>query len=283
MTDRNQLVVRSVLDDAAARRDSATANATTRKLGTFYATCMDSTAAESQGVTPVAPLLQQIDRISTRASLMPEVAALQIDGVNALFGYDAAPDPHQADRYMAWLRQGGLGLPDRDYYTRRGSAADSIRRQYLVHIVRLLALAGEDTGAARADAQRVLRLESSLARASLTRVALREPSATDHPTSVPAFRSLAPSVDWPVYARDHRAHGPRHQINVAEPAFFRRTDSLLRAAPLADWRAYLRYHALALPRPGSRRRLFKKILRFTRLFSGTTAVLPRWKRCERVS
>ena len=281
MADRNELVVRSVLDDAAARRDSVSANATSRKLGTFYATCMDSTAAESQGVTPLAPLLQQIARVTTRASLMPEIAALQVDGVNALFQYGAGSDPHHADRYMAWLQQGGLGLPDRDYYTRRGSAADSIRQRYLAHIAHLLALAGEDPGAARADARHVLRLEAALARASLTRVALREPAATDHPTSVPAFRSLAPAVDWPMYAQTIGLTAPIVRVNVAEPAYFRRVDSLLRAAPLADWRPYLRYHTLAMAAPWLSTPFVQEDFAFSRLFSGATAILPRWKRCER--
>ena len=283
MGDRNELVVRSVLDDASARRDSVPANSTAHKLGTFYASCMDSAAAASQGVAPVAPTLAEIGRLDTRPALVSQVAELQVQGVNALFHYSPAPDPHQARRYIAWLAQGGLGLPDRDYYSRRGAGPDSIRRQYVAHIVRLFVLAGEDSATAHADAQRVLRLETALAAASLTRVALREPSATDHPMSVPAFRALAPAVDWSAYARDIGLTTPVARLNVAEPAFFKRADSLLATAPMADWRAYLRFHVIAAAAPWLSTPFVQEDFAFRRIFSGATALLPRWKRCERVT
>lgn len=279
MSDRNELVVRSVLEDASARRDTTPVNSTEHKLGTFYATCMDSAAAESQGARPVEPALAQIDRITARSELLPAIASLQVEGVNALFAYAPAPDPHHADRYMAWLAQGGLGLPDRDYYTRPGPTADSIRTQYLDHIAHLLALAGEDATAARADAQRILSLETMLAKASLTRVALREPSATDHPMTVSAFRSVAPAMDWPDYARAIGLTVPVARLNVAEPGYFRRADSLLRTGPLTDWRAYLRYHLLSLAAPWLSTPFVQEDFAFRRIFSGATALLPRWKRC----
>ncbi len=283
MSDRNELVVRSVLDDASAHRDSVPATSTTHKLGMFYATCMDSAGAETQGVSPVAPRLAEIEQLKTRPALVSQVASLQVRGINALFAYSPAPDPHQAKRYIAWLAQAGLGLPDRDYYTRRGAGADSIRRQYTAHIVRLFALVGEDSGTARVDAQHVLKLETALANASMTRVALREPSATDHPMSVPAFRALAPAVDWPAYAKDIGLTTPVAKLNVAEPAFFKRADSLLATAPMADWRAYLRFHVLAVAAPWLSPPFVQEDFAFRRLFTGATAVLPRWKRCERVT
>ena len=283
MANRNELVVRSVLDQAQARRDSVPANTSAHKLGTFYATCMDSTGAESQGMTPVAPRLAAIGKLADRSDLLPEIAALQVDGVDALFEYAAIPNPHDAGRYIAWLAQGGLGLPDRDYYTRRGPGADSIRRQYVDHVARLLVLAGEEGGAGHADARRVLSLETAMARASLTRVALREPSATDHPMSVSAFRTLAPAVDWVTYTHAIGLTVPVAQLNVAEPAYFRRVDSLLRTAPMADWQAYLRYHLLAMSAPWLSTPFVQEDFAFQRVFTGTTTLLPRWKRCERIT
>ncbi len=283
MSDRNELVVRSVLDDAVARRDSVPASSSAYKLGTFYATCMDSTAAESQGMKPIAAQLTAIDKLRSRADLLPAIAALQVDGADALFDYAPAPDPHAAGRYMAWLAQDGLGLPDRDYYTRRGPAADSIRRQYVDHVTKLFVLAGEDAAAARHDAQRVLSLETSMAKASLTRLALREPSATDHPMSVSAFRTLTPALDWATYTGAIGLDVPITQLNVAEPTYFRRVDSLLRGTPMTDWRPYLRYHWLALTAPWLSTPFVREDFAFQRTFTGAASMLPRWKRCERVT
>jgi len=283
MRNRNELVVRSVLEDAAARRQSLPASNTEHKLGTYYATCMDSAAAETHGVAPIAPTLAGIEHLSARAGLMPEIATLQMMGVNALFRYTPTPDLHQPGVYLAWVTQGGLGLPDRDYYTRQDTAAESIRRQYASHVARVLVLAGEKDDAARADADRVLRLETALADASLTLLALREPSATDHPMSTAAFTTLAGAVDWPVYARAIGLTAPLTRLNVAEPAYFARVDSLLRAAPLADWRAYLRYHVLELSAPWLSTPFVQEDFAFQRIFTGARETLPRWKRCERAT
>src|SRR6266571_610208 len=137
MSDRNELVVRSVLEDAAAHRSSFPPDSTPRKLGTFYATCMDSTAIEAAGLTPIRPWLRGVDSVTTRARLVPEIAKLHVQGVNVAFRYFADADPHDAAHYIAWLAQGGLGLPDRDYYTNTGPGPDSVRQQYLAHVTRM--------------------------------------------------------------------------------------------------------------------------------------------------
>ncbi len=281
MSDGNELVVRAVLEDAAARRSAAPAGSTLRKLGSFYASCMDSSAAEHAGLGPIRPELDQIDALGSRGDLVPAIAALQRRGATALFDYTPLPDPHDAAHYMVWLSQGGLGLPDRDYYTDRGASADSTRRQYVAHVARLLSLAGETPEAARHDADRVMRLETALARASLTRVALRAPSAVDHPMPVARLRTLAPGLDWPRYARLAGLSATVARVNVAEPAFFHRADSLLRAAPLADWRAYLRYHLLAQSARWLSTPFVQEDFAFSRRFTGAKAMLPRWKRCAR--
>lgn len=122
MDDRNELVVRSVLEDAAARRSAFPRDSTPRKLGTFYATCMDSSAAEITGANPIRPWLARVDSITTRARLVPQIAALQVRGINAAFRYVPLADPHDPAHYEVWLLQGGLGLPDREllHERRRG-------------------------------------------------------------------------------------------------------------------------------------------------------------------
>jgi putative endopeptidase len=279
MTDRNQLVVRSVLDDAMARRLTPAASSTDRKLGTYYATCMDSTRAESDGATPLAPMLDTIAAIRTRGALVQTIAALHERGVRAVFAYNPRPDFHDTFHYIAALQQSGLGMPDRDYYTDTGHVADSLRTAYVHHVTRLLALSGVAPAAAGDDAHQVMALETALARASLTRVAQREPRNLDHPMSLDSLRALAPSVGWQDYfQRSGLTHAPAH-INVDEPGYIERVNVLVDSVPLADWRAYLRYHLLSQAAPWLSTPFVHEDFAYTSLFTGATALLPRWKRC----
>ena len=283
MQDRNELVVRSVLDDAIAQRDSLPAASAVRKLGTFYASCMDSTAAEQAGLDPVRPWLAAIDSVRTRRGLIPAIAALQIKGANVFFHYFAQPDPHDAAHYVAWLYQGGLGLPDRDYYTDSTAGGDSTRQAYVAHIGRMLALAGQDSAAAAGDAERVLQLETALARASLTQVEQRDPAATDHPMTLAQLGKLTPTLAWPEYFRRIGLLRPAGRVNAAMPRFLAGGDSLLAHAPLEAWRAYLRYHALSVAAPWLSTPFVSENFAFSSRFTGATALLPRWKRCLRAA
>jgi len=160
MADRNELVIRAVLEDAMAKRSSPSTNSTTRKLGTFYASCMDSVGAEAKGATTMRPLLNRVDAVSSRAQLLGEMAELQMNGANALFGYGPSADAHDAAHYIVWLVQAGLGMPDRDYYTDQGPAADSLRTAYVQHIAKILTLAGDDAASASSAADRIMALET---------------------------------------------------------------------------------------------------------------------------
>jgi len=281
MSDRNELVVRSVLEDAAARRGSFPPDSTPRKLGAFYASCMDSTAIEAAGVTPIRPWLRAIDSITTRTRLLPELARLQMLGVDVAFRYSPDVDPHDATHYLTWLSQGGLGLPDRDYYLAQGAQADSTRQAFVAHIAKMFRLAGQDSASAGPAAAQVMALETSLAQASLTRVERRDPAKTDHPMSIAQLTALAPRVGWPGYFRAIGLRAPVGKVNVAEPEFVRRVDSLLQATPLPTWRAYLRYHAIASAGPWLSTPFVQEGFAFRSRFTGARALLPRWKRCLR--
>ena len=167
--------MRSVLDDVLARRASLPAGSTPRKLATFYGTCMDSATTERAGVEPIRPLLSAIDGIASRAALVQQIAELHTRGVDVAFRFGPDVGRHDAARYYAGVYQGGLGLPDRDYYFEKGAAADSTRRAYVAHVAKLLELAGTPGVEARRQAQRVLAFETKLAAASLTRLAQRDP------------------------------------------------------------------------------------------------------------
>ncbi|HEV7706505.1 MAG TPA: M13 family metallopeptidase, partial [Gemmatimonadaceae bacterium] len=283
MADRNELVVRSVLDDVMKKRATLPAGSTQRKLGTFYATCMDSAATERAGIAPIKPELSAASAITTRAQLIDEITRLQITGHNVLFQYGPRVDSHDAAHYTAWLSQGGLGLPDRDYYTRAGAGPDSVRTKYLAHIEKMLTLSGEPAAAAKSDAQLVYALEKDLATASLTRVAMRDPAATDHPMSAAQLASLAPHVTWARYFHNAGATRPITKVIVAQPEFFKRADSLLVNAPLPQWRAYLRYHILSSSSAWLNTAFVNESFAFSSTFTGAKELLPRWKRCLRAT
>ena len=281
MADRNELVVRGVLDDAVARRAAQPAGSTLRKLGTFYATCMDSTAIEAAGARPIMPLLAGIDSATSAAAVVSRIAYLQKRGINVAFSYFPQADPHDAAHYVTWLAQGGLGLPDRDYYTNAGPAADSVRQQYVEHVARLLTLAGTPAAAAARDAEQVMALETELAKASLTRVQRRDPAATDHPMPIAQLRTLTPAVDWARYFRAIGLTAAVTRVNVAEPDFLARVSALLQTTPPATWRAYLRARVLAATAPWLSTPFVQEDFAFRSRFSGAKRLLPRWKRCLR--
>ena len=281
MSDRNELVVRSVLEDAAAKRSSFPPTSTPRKLGTFYATCMDSTAIEAAGATPIRSWLRGIDSVTTRTQLLPEIAKLQVLGANVTFRYSPDVDPHDAAHYLTLLYQGGLGLPDRDYYVAQGAASDSTREAYVSHTAKLLRLVGQDSASAERDAAEVLRFETALAQAALTRVERRDPSKTDHPMTRAQLAALTPRLAWPAYFHAIGVRVPVTKVNVAAPQFLRRVDSLLQATPLSTWRAYLKSHAISAAAPWLSTPFVQEDFAFRSRFSGARALLPRWKRCLR--
>ncbi|HEX8946269.1 MAG TPA: M13 family metallopeptidase [Gemmatimonadaceae bacterium] len=283
MGDRNEVVVRSVLDDAMARRRSLPQESTARKLGTFYATCMDSTAAEQMGVGPLRNTLATLDAVNSRQTLLSAIARLQMSGSDVAFGYSADPDPHDAAHYLGGFGQGGLGLPDRDYYTKTDPSSDSLRNAYVEHVAKYLTLAGDDASSAHARALRVLALETELAKASMTRVAMRDPSALDHPMTLDQFHSITPNIDWAAYFRDVGAAAPAKKLNIGQPDFFKRLDALITSTPMDDWRAYLRYHAIASSAAWLSTPFVQEDFAFSARFTGAKEMLPRWKRCLRVA
>ncbi len=283
MADRNELVVKSVLEEAEAKRASLPDTSTEYKLGTFYATCVDSTAVDAAGLRPLEPTLAFVDSLTARTALVPTVARLQMSEANVLFHYYPAVDTHDAKRYVADLDRGGLGLPDRDYYLDRSASADSTRRAYTAHVAAMFVLAGQDSASAAGDAARVLSLETELARAELTRVARRDPKATDHQMPVPALERVAPGVDWVAYFRAIGITSPVAKVNVDEPAFLSAVSRLVDTRPLEDWRAYLRYHVLSNAAPWLSTAFVRENFTFNARFSGARQLLPRWKRCLRVT
>jgi putative endopeptidase len=277
LRDRNEAVLHRLLDRAAADT-SAPAGSTTHKLGLFYATCMDSARADADGVRPLQPELNRIGSVASRADLVAEIARLHRATVPALFGLRADQDAKQSTQVIAVVSQGGLGLPDRDHYTKTDTASVRLRQAYVEHQARLLELLGEPAAVAQADARTVLTIETALATASMTRVELRDPNATYHKMTIAELEAIAPAFGWGDYLR---ATGPISidALNVAQPRFFQEVNRLLTDVPLADWQAYLRTRLVSSAAPWLGSQFDAEAFRFRQVLVGVKEQLPRWKRC----
>ena len=278
LQEQNYAALQQVLTEAARSAPTAQ-DPSTRKLGTFYGTCMDSGAVESAGITPLTTALDRIGAIENRRGVETVIAKLHRWGIPAAFIFGAKPDAKRSTRTIAEVYQAGLGMPDRDYYTRSDSAAEKIRGEYVQHVTRMLQLAGQDSAAAAGSAGAIMRLETALANASMTREAQRDPESLYHLSTAAGLRKMAPGFSWPGYWAQMGIKGVK-EVNVAQPKFLATVDSLLGVAPLSDWKSYLRWNVIANTAPALSSPFVKESFRFnSTVLRGVSEMRPRWKRC----
>jgi len=278
LQEHNRDVLHGILESAAA--DTAAADGSNRqKIGAYYATCMDQSARDAAGVTPLGDELAKIDAITDRVALQAEIARLQVLGANVLFEFGSSPDAKNASSVIAEIDQAGLGLPDRDYYTKTDAATVTIRAQYLAHVRKMLVLAGDDVATARTRAAAIMAFETSLARQQFTLVQLRDPQATYHKIPFATLRRDAPHVNWTGYVG--AVGSPAFaSLNVSEPTYLAAADAALATAPLSTWKSYLRWHYIdAFGRSLSKPMVDEEFDFNDRTLQGTKEQQPRWKRC----
>src|SRR5215475_1900191 len=193
--------LRGILEEAAQPNTSR--DAVTQEIGDFYAACMDESAVEKRGITPIKADLDTIAHVKSARDLAPLVARLQLatQGSGMLFGGGSTQDPDNSEQQIAGLDQGGLGLPDRDYYTKDDPKSKETREKYLQHVQKIFELLGDKAAAAKENADVVMRIETALATASLTRVERRDPYKRKNKIKLADLEQLAPSFDWPAYYR----------------------------------------------------------------------------------
>jgi predicted metalloendopeptidase len=244
---------------------------------------MDSTAVERARIDPLRGELNQIAAIRDRRGVEAAILRLHRLGIPAGFVFRSTPDAKKSARTIAEVYQGGLGLPDRDYYSKTDSASEKIRGQYIVHVANMLQLSGQDKAAAEGAAQSIMRLETALASASMTREAQRDPEAIYHLTTRAALQKETPSFAWTSYLSGLGLKSV-DEVNVAQPAFLGAFDSLLTAAPLEGWKSYLRWNLIANTAPALSSPFVKESFRFnSTVLQGVKEMRPRWKRCLRFS
>ena len=276
--DRNEDALRQILEQAAADK-SAVPGSNWQKIGDFYASCMDTSTIESTGVKSLDVEFERIASIQDTAGLQNEIARLHRVGVNAVFQFGSEQDPKDSTQEIAGAGQGGLGLPDRQYYLDDDDRSKQLRAAYVQHVTNMFKLMGDDPPTAAAEAKTVLDIETSLAISSMNLVDLRDPDKTYHKMALAQLADLAPDFAWQDYLKEVGAP-PVTAVDIGQLDFFKQVNSALVLIPFADWKIYLRWHlihavAVALPE-GFVEENFDF---YGRMLTGTKEMKPRWRRC----
>jgi endothelin-converting enzyme/putative endopeptidase len=275
----NQRFLWGLLQDAA--KPSPGRSATQQKIGDYFDACMDVDAIEAAGATPLAADLKRIADMKSVADLGAYLGSIhaRVTTGAMLFGSGVEQDAKDSSVQIVALYAGGLGLPDRDYYFKDDDKSKEIRAQYLEHIEKMLVLVGDSPEAAKAGAATIMRLETALAKVSLTRVERRDPYKVYHRTTPASLKKLTPSIDWDAYFKALGGH-PGEWLNVSEPKVFAEIESRLKGVPLADLKTYLRWTLVSAKADYLSKPFVDEHFAFYRAtLRGVKEQQPRWKKC----
>ena len=307
---QNQETVHEILEQTSKQDNKP--GSIEQKVGDFYATGMDEAGIEAAGVKPLQPELAAIARIKTRAGLQKEMAHLQMMGVDAMFGFGEMQDFKDSTKVIGIAFQGGLGLPDRDYYLKTAdkcpvpaastamtpppastaqtpaqaafaacrSQADQfqkVRDAYKAHVSAMLQLLGDKQAKADAEAKTIMAMETRLAKAAMSRIEMRTPTNIYHPVSITGLRKTTPDIAWGKYLAEV-GHPEIKGFNLATPDFFKALDGELAKDSIGDWKAYLRWHLIDSAAPYLSKTFVDEDFKMKSALSGAKELLPRWQR-----
>ena len=278
----NQRFLWGILTGLAA--NSSGRNPNQQKIGDYYAACMDEPAIEKLGAAPIKPALEQVQRLASKRELPALLAQIHLrtEGEGMFFAFGAAQDYDDSNQVIPFASAGGLGLPDRDYYTRTDQKSVELRQKYVAHVQRMFVLLGDVPDDAQREAIRVMAMETALAQASLTRVQRRDPHNLYHKMNLAQLQTLTPAFDWTVYL-GAVGIGPQKVFNVSQPAFYKELDNQLQSASLDDIKTYLRWHTVNSAAPYLSRAFVEEDFEFFgKTLRGVPQLRPRWKRCVRL-
>ncbi|HEY1940152.1 MAG TPA: M13 family metallopeptidase [Candidatus Angelobacter sp.] len=276
LAERNRTELRGILENAAKATNR---NANEQKIGDYYASCMDEAAIEKKGVAVLKPSFNLIDSVKDKAGLPQLMGEIHSSGIDGLFGLGSGPDFKNAKEVIAQADQGGLSLPDRDYYLKDDPKSVEVRKAFTDHVAKMFTLLGDLPEKAAAEAKAVMEVETALAKGSGDRVERREPERIYHKMTVADWQALIPSFNLKTYLNS--AGTPAFDsLNVAEPNFFKALDAELKTVNLDDLKTYLRWHLIhsqsdVLPKAfqDENFNFYGKTLR------GSKEIQARWKRC----
>jgi putative endopeptidase len=276
IAERNRLVLHDILEDAAKNPGD---DADKKKIGAYYSACMDEPKIEATGVAPLKPMLDEIQKVSDPASLWKTTARMSVVGATAFFRLGVTPDFKNPDLYIAFAGQGGLGLPDRDYYLKDDDKSKSTREDYRAHVARMLALVGETPDDAKKHAEQILAFETELAKVSRPRADLRDPVKTYNKIDLDGLQKLTPDLPWATYF-EATGHPGIKDINVQVPEFFSGMAAAVAKTDVDVLRAYLRWN-LARKTSELLPKAFvdENFAFYGQKLAGQKELQARWKRC----
>jgi len=278
--DKNEAVVHDVIEAAAkeTREGRAAPGSNVYKVGAYYDACMDTVAIENLGTKPIQAAAARIAAIKSVDELPAALAELEKSDGLAPFGLGAGPDLKNSNRLITSATQGGLSLPEKNYYVSADTSMKKFRDALVSHAANMFKLYGENDADAKAHAQTVLDIETKLAQASMDRVAMRNPNLLYHVMTLAQFDSITPHIKWESFLAAQGA--PKiTEINVAQPDFFKAFDGLLTTVPLDDWKTLLRWRLLHYSAGALPKQFADEAFAFQKLFTGQRERLPRWKSC----
>ncbi len=276
LREYNRLLLRSILKNASK---PGKRSANEKKVGAFYAACMDEKTIDAKGIEPIEPWLNRVAAIANKRQLLDLIAKMQASGLPPVFGFGSGADLHNSTMNIAHIDQGGLSLADRDYYLKQDAKMVEVRGRYTEHIQKLLTLAGETPEQAGGDAKTVLALETKIAEASMDRVLRRDPKNIDHKMTVAELEKLAPEIDFPRYF-ELVGSVKLDSLNVGNPEYFRQLSAMLVSEPIEHWKTYLRWRIVKSSAPLLSKPFVDENFEFQgKYLSGQKEIEARWKRC----
>jgi putative endopeptidase len=289
----NENILREAMEKASSQSNGR--SDFEQKIGDYWGACTNESALESAGIRDLKPELERINGMKTKAELAGQVAHIHLlvpgawEGEDnqtnaALLGFGPQQDFDDASRVVAAIDQGGLGLPNRDFYLKDDPTSKEIRQRYEAHITKMLSLVGESAAQAAADAKTVLAIETAMAQAQMDNISRRDPKNLNNKMSFEQVEALTPSFNWKQYVADIDAPPSIPHYLVSSPSFFKELEQLIQQHPVDDWKAYLRWHVVHGSAPYLNKALVDENWDFySRTLLGSKAQLPRWRRCVRAA
>lgn len=278
LADNNNVLLKSILEEAAKKKGSASGS-DEQLIGDYYASCMDEAAIEKAGTTPIKPFLDRISKISSRSDLEKTIAYLHDNGFPAVFSAGAGPDLKDSNVVILNAGQGGLTLPNRDYYTQTDPKSVEIRERFVKYMTNIFKLLGDSDGVATTDANSVLAFQTRLAKASLTPVERRNPDNNYNKITIAAAQELTPNFSWQTYFSERKVPATS-DINMAPPKFFTEFNTMLTDVAIDQWKTYLKWMVANSAAPDLPKAFADENFDFFRRYmSGQKEPQPRWKTC----
>lgn len=282
LRDFNINAVKTLVEDAAADK-SAPAGSVKRRVGDFYTAAMDSATIEKLGYTPIKADLEKIKQIKDLQGVLDQVAYMRTNGIGgAMFGISVGQDRKNVTKYMVNLSQGGTTLPDRDYYLKDDDRSKKIKEAYNTYITTLFTLTGSTPEAAQQKASAILKIETALAEAQMSRVEMRNPQATYNKFVVADFNKSTPNINWSSFLPKFKING-QDTVLVSSPKFFTTLDGLLKSVSVDDWKTYLEWNVLKSSASSLSSPFVKASFAFTQAQTGQKVQTPRWQRMSQLT